>query len=577
MYFGSVDNVWVGSVAEIAAGQSKRVTLTYLKNVDPNSRKKERLPASIQFECEIVSGTGTADNPETGIYTDLVFDDISALGKVSGRQKIDDLSLSPGSGILSSAGRPARGTDAVPVMEIGSLRIELKSVLGVKGENDAQGLQVALDFTNTSVSTPVIAAILRKEQIFIGPGSVIESKLLDSEGQVWECSRLAGLSYACGAVKMSGDKIAKNIVNGKHQPEASMYFGSVDNVWVGSVAEIPAGQSKRVTLTYFKNVDPNSRKKERLPASIQFECEIVSGTGTADNPESCVYSDVMFDNINTEKRVSAPRADSGNDLSPAGLNPAPANENVVAVIIGIKNYKNQAVPAVDYALNDAKMVKEYMIKLLGCREENIIYLEDPSKGELEAVFGTKDSNKGKLNSYIRAGKSDVIVYYAGHGAPDLDSKYAFLVPSDGNPDYVALNGYSLDLLFSNVDSLDVRSATVIIEACFSGAVQNGMLIKNASPLAVVPETKKYSGKLNILAASSSSEIASWYPEKSQGLFTYFLLKGLGGACERNSDNAITFGALRDYTAANVSAVARRLYGRSQTVSFSGEAEGVVLK
>jgi hypothetical protein len=251
------------------------------------------------------------------------------------------------------------------------------------------------------------------------------------------------------------------------------------------------------------------------------------------------------------------------------LLPAPSiseeHSNTIAVIIGNQNYKNADVPAVKYADNDAKAFREYAIKSLGIPAKNIMELHDATKGDLERIFGTADNYKGQLYNYLKAGKSDVLVYYSGHGAPDVSSKGAYIVPSDGDPNYVKMNGYSLDALYRNLNQLPAKSVTVILEACFSGASGGGMLIQQASPLAIAPSDGNI-GKINLFTSSSGDQISSWYPDKQHGMFTYFLLKDIKENLQ-NKKAALNFADLLPEIQEQVDETARQLYNREQTPQF----------
>lgn len=263
------------------------------------------------------------------------------------------------------------------------------------------------------------------------------------------------------------------------------------------------------------------------------------------------------------------------------LHPVPktgmSNPDAVAVIIGVCSYKHRDVPAVEYALNDAQLVKEYAINTLGYRLGNIIYLENPTKGDFERVFGTEKSYKGQLFNYVKPGKSDVFVYYSGHGAPDIETKAAYFVPSDCHPNFVKLGGYPLDLFYQNLGKIPAKSITVVIDACFSGASEKGMLIARASPLAIEPVKGKIPAGINLFTSSRADEISSWYPEKGHGLFAYFFLKALQGEGDKNKDKNLTFGEIRDYLIENVPYQARRMYNRSQNPEFIGNEKIVFVR
>ncbi|MGQ9679095.1 MAG: caspase family protein, partial [bacterium] len=252
------------------------------------------------------------------------------------------------------------------------------------------------------------------------------------------------------------------------------------------------------------------------------------------------------------------------------------NSDAIAVVIANKQYEAAEVPDVDYADNDGKILKEYLKKTLGYKEENIIFLENAKKSDFERVFGSEKDYKGKLYNYVKANKSDVFIYYTGHGAPDIETKSGYFVPVDCHPDYIRLNGYALETFYKNLLQIPAKSITVVIDACFSGASERGMLIAQASPLVVASMPKEISGNLNLFTSSGPDEISSWYPEKRHSLFTYYFLKALQGEGDKNKDEAITLGELKEYVSENVSYRAQRL-NRKQTPTFKGDEKMVMLR
>ena len=117
---------------------------------------------------------------------------------------------------------------------------------------------------------------------------------------------------------------------------------------------------------------------------------------------------------------------------------------------------------------------------------------------------------------------------------------------------------------------------MVIDACFSGISDKGTIITKASPLLVVPVIPG-AGKINIFTSSKAEQISSWYPEKRHSLFTYFFLRGIQGAADRNKDKSVTYGELYEYVSENVPYYARRLYGRTQNPSFIGKEKKIFLR
>ena len=256
------------------------------------------------------------------------------------------------------------------------------------------------------------------------------------------------------------------------------------------------------------------------------------------------------------------------------------NPNAIAVIIGVKNYENN-VPAVEYALNDAASVKNFVIKTLGYSADNVIYVEDPTKGKMEEIFGNEKDYKAMLYDFVKPGQSDVFIYYAGHGAPDQENRTAYFVPKEANPDYIKHSGYAMATLYGNLAKLPARKITVVTDACFSGQTGTGkMIIKGASPLAVsakipVAAAGRGNGKMNVFNASRDTEMASWYTQKGHGMFTFYFLLGLSGAADKDGDKTITAGEMDEYLQQTVPYRTRRMYHRSQTPMFIGNKDDVI--
>lgn len=254
-----------------------------------------------------------------------------------------------------------------------------------------------------------------------------------------------------------------------------------------------------------------------------------------------------------------------------------AGANDIAVIIGNKNYSASGSPDVAYAIRDAKMMKEYLIRAMGYDSENILYAEDAALSKFNEFFGTERDHRGKLSKYVKDDVSNVFVYYVGHGAPDLESNEAYFVPVDANPQYIKANGYRLQTFYDNLSKIPAKRMTIVLDSCFSGNSEKGMLFKNISP-ALVKVKKEFNGPANaaVITSAAMDQVSTWYPEKKHSLFTYFFLKGLQGAADSNADGRITVGEMDKYLKENVPYMARRLTGNEQQPVVTGNAESVLV-
>jgi uncharacterized caspase-like protein len=170
------------------------------------------------------------------------------------------------------------------------------------------------------------------------------------------------------------------------------------------------------------------------------------------------------------------------------------------------------------------------------------------------------------------------VFYSGHGAPDTNTKKAYLVPSDADPAIIKLTGYSLDTLYDNLAKLNMeknpKSITVVLDACFSGGSNEGMLIQNASPIYIETSIPLLTARnAVVLSSSKGNQISSWYPEKNHGLFTYYFLKNIKKAAEDKKSLTIREMESALVGPESVNELAWRLYNRDQHRAFSAIIRG----
>jgi len=194
------------------------------------------------------------------------------------------------------------------------------------------------------------------------------------------------------------------------------------------------------------------------------------------------------------------------------------SDNDLAVIIGIEGYKS--LPKSDYSFDDAKLVKEY-VKALGIKERNIEFLTDDNatKSAFEKSFEAWLKNKAKPDSRV-------FVYYSGHGAPDTQTGEAYLVPYDGDLNYLNVTGYSLKRLYDNLGRLQVKEVVVVLDSCFSGAGGRSVLAQGARPLVMMTTSTVLPSNIAVISATQGTQISTSSIEKGHGVFTYYFLKAI---------------------------------------------------
>lgn len=246
-----------------------------------------------------------------------------------------------------------------------------------------------------------------------------------------------------------------------------------------------------------------------------------------------------------------------------------------AVIVGISKY--QSVHPLKFADRDAEAFYDYLLTQVGVPRENVTLLlnEQATLMNLKRTLGTDLKRK--------AGEKDtVIIYYAGHGAPEAEASASdddglekYVVPYDADPKDL----YTTGLPMREVETIFQRLASdrviFINDSCYSGATA-GRTFATASRRAVVSDSflsRLASGKGRIvLTASKASEVSEEREELGHGVFTYYLLEGLRGPADADRDGVITVDEAYTYVSKRVPEAT----GQNQHPVKKGEVEGQLI-
>ncbi len=234
--------------------------------------------------------------------------------------------------------------------------------------------------------------------------------------------------------------------------------------------------------------------------------------------------------------VDAPRYRSGE------------NPHGYAVVIGVEKYSG--LPDAQFAERDAKAVYEHLLAL-GYPPRNIALLV----GAQATRTGLVKNLEAWLPQNVDE-KSSVFVYYSGHGAPDPTGGAAYLVPSDGDPQYLVETAYPVKRLYEKLEALKAKRVILAMDSCFSGSGGRSVLAKGTRPLVGKIDLGATSGRVVSLTASASNQISGVIDEQGHGAFTYFLLRGLNGDA-KNGAGSVTLKSLHDYLAPRVQDAAKR--------------------
>ena len=299
---------------------------------------------------------------------------------------------------------------------------------------------------------------------------------------------------------------------------------------------------------------------KRLPKVGQdttYSVVAVDGYGNAVNKSIVVKGQ----SVATSKMVTA--------LNPETLKKS-ATRDAVAIIVGIQDYKR--LPKADFANDDARSFYDYAVRALGIKPENIKMLID---GEAEQA-DILSAFKSWLPAYVKKDKTDLYVFYSGHGLPSTDGKSLFFLPQNGHKDFLSETGIDQSSLVAAISAAKPKSVTLFIDSCYSGSTRTGeTLLASARPIALKASENMFPSNFTVITASSLDQISSSSPELKHGIFSFYLMKGMEGGADLNNDGKITAGELQSYLSDAVPRQAMSM-NRKQEPQLVGDVNRVLV-
>jgi hypothetical protein len=282
-----------------------------------------------------------------------------------------------------------------------------------------------------------------------------------------------------------------------------------------------------------------------------------------------VFGNTASTTITVARQAVSQSSNQSASLKPENIKRA-ASRDAVAIIIGIQNYKR--VPKAEFANNDAKEFYEYAIRGLGIKPENIKLLVDEEADELEIVKAFENW----LPLQVNKNKTDVYVFYSGHGLPSPDGQSLYFLPYGVDKQYLARTAVGQKEVVALLTASKPKSVTMFIDACYSGQTRGGeTLLASAKPLALKADTNAFPPNFTVITASANDQISSSSPELKHGIFSFYLMKGLEGDADGNKDGKITAGEMQEYLQDKVSRQAMSM-SRKQDTQLVGDANKVLM-
>lgn len=254
-------------------------------------------------------------------------------------------------------------------------------------------------------------------------------------------------------------------------------------------------------------------------------------------------------------------------LDPLGRNVV-SNKDALAIIVGIADYKNTNASAI-YADSDAKVFSDYAVQNLGIPANRVKTLVNRNADEAGMLLATKRWLARASNQ----GKTDVFIFFAGHGLASEDGHKLYLLPYDGAPELLDKTAILRDELFADISAANPRSVTVFLDTCYSGTTRGTDMLIASRPIAIRALEQSIPDNFTVMTAAAADQTAKPLEEAKHGMFSYFLMKGMEGEADANNDNEITAGELHSYVQTNVI----QQSSGSQTPELQGDADRVLVR
>ena len=159
---------------------------------------------------------------------------------------------------------------------------------------------------------------------------------------------------------------------------------------------------------------------------------------------------------------------------------------------------------------------------------------------------------------------------------EADGLSKYLVPRDADPESLFTTGFPMDDIHRVFGRLQAERVVFMVDTCFSGATGGRTFMRQVTRAGhlspqFLDRLTKSRGRV-IISAAGPNELALELPALGHGVFTYYLLRGLGGEADRDKDSIVTLSELYEYLEDRVSAHAQREGGRQRPI-MKGEVEG----
>lgn len=267
----------------------------------------------------------------------------------------------------------------------------------------------------------------------------------------------------------------------------------------------------------------------------EWKSNAFNGNGKYYHANGTVQQGIWVDNMLMKEAAIKTAAPTARSASKRG--------QIYVVIVGVSKYT--AMPSLKFTDDDAFRLSSFYGSPEGgalSKDQRILLIDGQATKAaiLEAMKA----------QFSKAGPNDMAaLYFSGHGL-----KGAFLPSDYDGTDASKL--YHSEIAAIMQDS-EAKMKLCIADACHSGSFEENVLNSKSGNSASEVVHQLYSaferstGGTALFLSSKATESSIENNGLRQGVFSHYLMKGLGGAADRNFDNLVTIEELAAYVTSNV--------------------------
>lgn len=289
------------------------------------------------------------------------------------------------------------------------------------------------------------------------------------------------------------------------------------------ITRVTATRNKTVTGT-LKTINRGTRTISILTKDGQqhtlrtaAETEIDLGGETAQLEELREYD---------ETRATYREHDDGSGLEAVTVDVTrPVKHDRIAIVIGMQNYQDKALPLTDYVLDDVQSLGNALRQRYCVAQERLLMFKDIDKGRFEEEIGRvlKDA----------LAQTQILVYFEGQAYEGAAGKY-YLAPRDFQLARPAETGVPLDWLVEALEKCASKDKLLILDTFQVGA--SAKYAPQPSPVKMLSAVAGNLKTTHAIAARSDKEVGQALPpDHKHGSFAAELTRAFKGAADVDFD------------------------------------------